>query len=174
MKLFECTSGSKKAGTLIKDHSVFKKEEASRIRQSFWTAFGQYIAPVPSAEGLKTNWINYKTEYKNIQFKMYADGKKASIGIELSHPDPEIQELYFEQFLELKTLLHNTLEEEWEWTLHETDQNGKIITTIKKELMPVNIYKQEDWPELISFFKPRIIALDEFWSDAKYSFESLR
>lgn len=153
---------------------MFKKEEASKIRQAFWTAFGQFIAPHPSAEGLKINWVNYKTGFKNVQFKMHADGKKAAIAIELSHPDIEIQELFFEQFVELKNYLHEILEEEWEWNLHVKDETGKKISIISKELTPANIYKQEEWPELISFFKPRIIALDEFWSDAKYSFESLR
>jgi len=41
-------------------------------------------------------------------------------------------------------------------------------------LPDVNIFKQEDWPKLISFFKPRIIALDEFWSDAQDSFDLFR
>ncbi|RYZ23162.1 MAG: DUF4268 domain-containing protein, partial [Chitinophagaceae bacterium] len=36
------------------------------------------------------------------------------------------------------------------------------------------IFRREDWPELISFFKPRIVALDAFWSEAKYFFEALR
>jgi hypothetical protein len=30
---------------------MYKKGEASQLRQAFWTAFGQYVAPVPSAEG---------------------------------------------------------------------------------------------------------------------------
>jgi hypothetical protein len=153
---------------------MFKKEEAAKIRQAFWTAFGHFIAPHPSAEGIKVNWINYKTGLKYVHFKLNADGKKASVSIELSHPDIEIQELFYEQFLELKMLLHTILNEEWEWNLHIPDEMGKIISNIKKEISPVNIYKQEEWPELISFLKPRIIALDEFWTDAKYSFESLR
>ncbi len=32
----------------------------------------------------------------------------------------------------------------------------------------------EQWHDLIAFFKPRIIALDAFWTDAKYSFDALR
>jgi hypothetical protein len=38
----------------------------------------------------------------------------------------------------------------------------------------VSIFNKEDWPKLISFFKPRIVALDEFWNMVKYSFESLK
>jgi hypothetical protein len=153
---------------------MYTREQASQLRQAFWTTFGQYIAPHLSAEGLKINWSNYKTGFKHVYFKMRADKKNASIAIELAHPDPGIQELYFEQFEELKTLLHETLGEEWDWVLHTTDEEGRTISRIYKELAPTNVFNQDNWPELISFFKPRIIALDEFWNDAKYTFESLK
>ena len=76
------------------------------------------MSPVLSSEGEKTNWINYKTGEKDIYFRMNADNKKASIGIELTHKDEDIQALYFEQFQQLKKLLHNALQEEWNWQLH--------------------------------------------------------
>ncbi|HEU4633358.1 MAG TPA: DUF4268 domain-containing protein [Flavisolibacter sp.] len=153
---------------------MYSRQEASQLRQEFWTSFGQYMAPVFSAEGEKINWINYKTGEKDIFFKMHADNKKASIGIELGHKDPGIQQLYFEQFAELRKILENALEEEWTWQLHTHDTNGKLISRIFTENGGVSIFKKEDWPSLISFFKPRIIALDEFWSSVKYGFEALR
>ncbi len=132
------------------------------------------MAPLPSAEGLKVNWSNYKTGIKHVYFRMYADNTHAWIGIEISHPDVDIQELFFEQFLELKQMLHSYLEEEWEWSLHTRDEYGKTISRIYKELSPVNMFNQDEWPELISFFKPRMLALDAFWTDAKYSFDALK
>jgi hypothetical protein len=153
---------------------MYTKEQASQLRQAFWTAFGQYMAPLPSAEGLKVNWSNYKTGIKHVYFRMYADNKQAWISIEITHPDKDIQELFFEQFAELQHLLHSCLEEEWEWALHTTDEYGKLISRIYKEIHPVNVFDQNDWPQLISFFKPRILALDAFWTDAKYSFEALK
>lgn len=144
------------------------------MRQSFWTRFGQYLSPIRSSDGLKVNWVNYKTGVKFVYFKMEAGNKSASIGIEITHPDTGIQELFFEQFAELKQLLHQELGEEWQWVMHTFDENGKIISRIYKELAGVSVYNPEHWPELISFFKPRIIALDEFWSTAKYSFDALK
>jgi hypothetical protein len=154
--------------------AMYTRQEASRIRQEFWTAFGQYMLPIRSAENNKTAWLNYKTGEKGLYFRMNADNKKASIGIELTHTDPGIQQLYFEQFKELKHLLNSALSEEWTWALHTTDEYGKTISRIYTELSGVNIFKKEDWPRLISFFKPRIMALDDFWSSAKYGFEALR
>lgn len=153
---------------------MYTRQEASRLRQEFWTTFGQYMQPIPSSEGEKIAWLNYKTGEKNIYFRMQADNTKASIAIEITHPDPDLQDLYFEQFKELKTILHNTLDEEWHWVLHTTDEYGKTISRIYTELSGVSVFKKEDWPGLISFFKPRIIALDEFWSLVKYGFEALR
>lgn len=153
---------------------MYTREQASQLRQAFWTTFGQYIAPHPSAEGVKINWLNYRTGLKHVYFWMHADKQAASISIELTHPDSEIQQLFFEQFQELRSLLHGCLEEEWEWRLHTTDEEGRTLSKIYKEISSVNIFDKNDWPALISFLKPRLIALDEFWSDAKYTFEALR
>ncbi|MGN6399536.1 MAG: DUF4268 domain-containing protein [Flavisolibacter sp.] len=153
---------------------MYSKQQAAQLKQEFWTVFGQYMTPVLSAEGEKINWINYKTGEKDIYFKMQADNKMASIAIEITHKDASIQELYFEQFAELKKIMENILEEQWTWQLHITGENGKLISRIFKQMDSVSIFKKEEWPLLISFFKPRIIALDEFWSSAKYGFEILR
>ena len=153
---------------------MYSKDEASQIRQAFWTAFGQYISPQLSADGLKVNWVNYKTGIKHLYFKMEADKRTATIGIVISHPDAGIQELFFEQFKELKSMFNSYLNEDWIWALHNKDEHGKTISRIYLQLDNVSIYNRNDWPQLISFFKPRIIALDEFWSVAQYSFESLK
>jgi hypothetical protein len=153
---------------------MYSKQEASQLRQEFWTTFGQYMSPILSAEGEKVNWVNYKTGEKNISFRMHADNKKASISIVLNHTDKEIQQLYFEQFLQFKNMFDDVVNEEWKWQLHAYDEHGKLTSNIFKEKTGVSIFQKQDWPELISFFKPRIIALDEFWSQVKYSFKMLR
>ncbi len=150
---------------------MYSRDQASQIKQAFWTAFGQYIAPQPSADGLRINWINYKTGIKHLYFKMQADKKSAFIAIEIAHPDFGMQELMFEQFKELKPVLAASIAEDWEWQLHHVDESGKTVSRIIKTLPSVSVFNQNDWPALISFFKPRIIALDDFWSVGQYSFE---
>jgi hypothetical protein len=153
---------------------MYSRQEASRLRQEFWTVFGQYMTPILSAEGEKVNWVNYKTGEKNILFRMNADNKKASVFIELNHKDDGIRQLYFEQFGQFINLLREATGEEWNWQLNTSDDNGRTVARIGTEQEGVSIFKKEDWPKLISFFKPRIIALDAFWSSVKYGFESLR
>jgi hypothetical protein len=153
---------------------VYSKAEASQLRQAFWTAFGQYMAPIRSVDGWPTNWVNYKTGLKGVQFKMHADNRRASIAIELTQPDADVRELFYEQFLALRTLLHEALGEEWTWEAEVENEHGQPLSRIYKELAPANVFNREDWPALISFLKPRIIALDTFWQDSQYAFEELR
>ena len=152
---------------------MYSKQETAQLKKEFWTALGQYLAPLPSAEGNKINWINYKTGEKHIHFRTEADNRSATIGIELSHLDSGIRQLYFEQFLQYKRLLEEVTGEEWTWQLH-TEEGVKAVSKIYTGKQEVSVFKREDWPQLISFFKPRLIALDEFWSRVKYGFEALR
>lgn len=153
---------------------MYKKSDITQTRHEFWTAFGAYMKPIPSAEGLRVNWQNYKTGVKHVFFRMNAERDYASIGIVLNHPDFDIQELHYEQLLLFRKLMHNTLNEEWVWTFGEPDEFGRPISKAEKTLKGVNIMDREDWPALISFLKPRIIALDDFWSNVKYGFEELK
>jgi hypothetical protein len=153
---------------------MYSKAEASQLRQAFWTAFGQYMAPVLSAEGVPTNWVNYKTGLKGVRFVMQADNRRASICIELTQADAGTRELFFEQFEQLRSMLHEELGEEWRWELHAQNEHGQPIARIYQELAPANVFNRDDWPALISFFKPRLVALDAFWSGAQYAFEELR
>lgn len=154
--------------------SMYSKSEVSQLRQAFWTTFGQYMAPVPSAGGGAVSWMNYKTGLKHVYFRLHADARRATIGIELTHPDAEIRELFFEQFVALKKVLHETLGETWHWELYAEYAHGQPLSRIYQALEPVNLFSRDDWPRLISFFKPRLMALDEFWSNAQYAFDELR
>ena len=150
---------------------MYTKQEASKQKQAFWTAFGQYMQPILSAEGLKANWINYKTGVTGIHFKMDVDNIHATIAIVFSHSDANIQAAHYDQLVQLKAMLQQALGEDWQWQPMITDEYGKTISRIGTAIQNVNIYRNEDWPTLISFFKPRIIALDAFWSDARYGFD---
>jgi len=153
---------------------VYSREEVKQLKQLFWTKFGQFMALHMSADDEKVNWINYKTGVKHLYFKMDADKKLAKIAIVWSHPDAGIRALMAEQFLQYKALLHATLGEEWAWDMDAYDEYGKPVCQIYKTLADHSIFKEAEWGELIAFFKPRMIALDEFWSSAKYAFDMFK
>lgn len=151
---------------------MYSREDASRIKHEFWTTLGRYMKPIPSAEGLKINWVNYHTGLKQIYFRMDAASRNATIAISIEHDDAHVRELYFHQFLEQKKFLEDILQEQWIWQLH-SHMNDKTISRIYREIANVSVFNKDHWPDLISFFKPRIIALDQYWHLAKYSFEPL-
>lgn len=128
------------------------------------------MKPVPSASGLPVNWINYKTGIRHIHFKMDADTTNAYIAIEISHPNEKERLRYYCQFVLNKNLLNSTTASDWQWK-ESIETVHKTISTISQQLDNVNILNEADWPAIISFFKPQIIALDGFWNMAKDGFE---
>lgn len=149
---------------------MYSKQQASQVRQEFWTTFGRYMQPVLSSEGQKVNWINYKTGAKHIYFRMQA-GKGAVVSIDLLHPDAEKRLSDFAQLHNLRHLLHDITGEEWNWQADVEGDQGKRISRISLSLENVHVFNKADWPALISFFKPRIIALDSFWNEVKHQFD---
>lgn len=151
---------------------MYSKAELAKLRKEFWTAFGMYMKPVPSAFGhSRTNWQNYKTGVKDIYFRMKAEREFASVGIELAHKDEDLQALFFQQFEQFRKLLEAETQESWDWQLHAVDEFGRTYSYIQIIRPGLNILDKSDWPDIISFLKPRIIALDRFWENIKPGFE---
>lgn len=150
---------------------MYSRQEASKLKQDFWTRFGQYMKPVPSAAGEKVNWSNYKTGVPHIYFRLSAERDGASISIHLAHPDPVQRASQYAQLLALKNVLHEQSGEEWIWTEDFRDENSREISSVHVAVDGLSVLREADWPQLISFLKPRIIALDAFWSDVKPFFE---
>ncbi len=147
---------------------MYTKQEISKQKQAFWTAFGRYMKPVVSADGEDINWINYKTGNKYIHFKMDVDSRQAEIAVVVRHSDNPGQRTYFDRLRQLEGIFEDTVgERDWVW------EPGTAESVIRKTLPGVNLLKNEDWPAIISFLKPRIIGLDEFWSMVRYQFSGL-
>lgn len=130
------------------------------------------MAPVPSCWGTKTNWINYKTGVKDLYLKMDATGKTTRIGIEITHKDQGLRDLFYEQLQEFKLLIEQAMNEEWIWDQNMFNESGKSISRIYIEIHG-NIFVKDEWGEMFSFLKKRLIAFDDFWSDAKDVFKAL-
>ncbi|ACU63040.1 DUF4268 domain-containing protein [Chitinophaga pinensis] len=153
---------------------MYTKQEVSKLKQAFWTSFGKYMKPILSADGDVISWSNYKTGISGISFKMDADNRNASIAIVISPADPALHKEFYNQFLLHKGMLAAALgEDDWQWEADTTDEYGRDISKISKQLDNISVLRSEDWPDIISFFKPRILALDEFWSMARYAFEAV-
>jgi len=152
---------------------MYTKQESARLRQAFWTAFGQYMAPLPSAGEEKVNWLNYKTGIKHLYFKTDVERDRASVAIVMAHPDMTQQQAFYEQLLQSKKMLETQTGEAWLWQAPKEEEVGKNIGRVYQQLNGVNVFNQADWPAIISFLKPRLVALDAWWQEARYGFEGL-
>ncbi|RYG06290.1 MAG: DUF4268 domain-containing protein [Chitinophagaceae bacterium] len=138
-----------------------------KLVEEFWSTFGKYMSLQPGANGAKVNWINYKTGIRYVQFKLFADDKTASLTVELSNPDPGVQQMLFTQIMNDRQMLESFTNEKWIWTPSVVTGGGNIISLFSQELREVNVYVKSDWPAIISFFKPLLTGLDLFWSEQK-------
>ncbi len=153
---------------------MYSKEEASVVRQKFWTIFGKYMHPVTSACGEKINWINYKTGIKGISFKMNVDNNIVIIAIEISCKDHELQIQFFDLFIHLEKKFIELMGINFTFEKNYIDGYGKNLSRIYSSLNKINIYKESDWTSIISFLKKNITAFDTFWFDYKVAFDLLQ
>lgn len=150
---------------------MYTNAEASAIRQKFWTSFGMYMSPVPSATAEKVNWINYKTGIKGISFKMNADKEQASVAVEIFLKDTMLQHQYFDIFNSFAPQFECIAGKDWIFERSFFVEHKPDVSIISVELKSVNIFKQTDWPTIISFLKQYITGLDAFWAEYKPAFE---
>lgn len=102
---------------------------------------------------------------------MNAEKSGCYVSLEITHPDPVTRQLYFEQLQGFKSLLEDA--ESWNWNKEEIKETGQAFCSINKTLNGVNIFRREDWPDIISFLKASVIELDAFWWLAKDLIEIL-
>lgn len=149
---------------------MYSRQQSSQVRKNFWTSFGQYMAPLPGADGLPLNWLNYKTGVKHLYFRMDAGKERSSIAIEMRHPDTGDREQVFGKLERLKTIFHEIAGPGWKWEKSCIDEDGRLVSRVVADLHSVNVINVSDWPTIISFLKPRLVALDKFWHIAKDHF----
>jgi len=150
---------------------MYSKAEASFITQKFWTSFGIYMSPVPSASLEKVNWINYKTGIKGIIFKLNADKTSATVTVEIFLKDTMLQHQYFHTFTNFAEAFTNIAGKDWLFNNDSYLENKGVVNTIMVEIKNVNIFREKDWPTIISFLKHYMIGLDAFWAAYKPAFE---
>ena len=147
---------------------MFSKHEAVGLRKSFWTAFGQYMKPVQSADGEQISWLNYRTGHPYVLIKTEAEDQTASVWMELTHPDSQERQRLLDLLRSLKDFFPEPEDHRWTWQQDVVDEKGRTRSRIIAEISGVHILKKDDWPEMISFLKSGLITLDQFWTTVRY------
>ena len=150
---------------------MYPKQQATVLKKQFWTRFGQYLRPINGAAGEQVNWLNYKTGKRHLYFRMDVNQSESRIAVEFRHPDDYERSRNFQLWRSLENLFRDTVGKHWTWEADTADEDGNRICRISESLHDVSIFRESDWPAIISFLKPRILALDEFWEMVKDGFE---
>lgn len=150
---------------------MYSKEQAAKIRSQFWTTFGKYMQPVPSVFMTPVNWVNYKTGVKQVRFLMEVDRNRAEVFILFNTKDEALLNQFQPLIQEMvQQLNHPNIE----WTIDKSYyRENEVYTRVFAFIDGVNIYNQDSWPSIISFFKTAMILIDQMWLEQKEIFEML-
>jgi len=135
---------------------MFSREESKRIREEFWTDFGQKFP---------RKWLLYNTKIKEVQLKFTFTTEFAQVSLDVSSSDDVIQEYYTEKFHSLVSVLKSDylpkaiLEDDY--LLPE----GKLVMRIFVQLDKVNIHNRNHWPEVFEFLYRNMDLLESFFED---------
>ncbi|HML58886.1 MAG TPA: DUF4268 domain-containing protein [Ferruginibacter sp.] len=141
---------------------MYTKEQASKLRAEFWTTFGRYMQPVPSASGGRVHWVNYKTGVKKIRFALDVENKQATVSVILIETQTPLKEKMFDVLRLMQEEMNSGSSIEW---LTDTAywKNDTCLMRLFAFLPDVNLYNTNHWPQIISFFKAAMIAIDAAW-----------
>ncbi len=153
---------------------MYGKDEAKELKTLFWTSFGKYMRKHKTEYGSKIQWINYKTGVKDIYFRLDADKRTAKVCVDLQHRDEGIRELFYDQFLEVKTVFSDMTGQDWVWLKDYTNEYGHSMSRLFVELEGVNMYNKDHWAGIFTFYENALVGLDEFWNEFKDLFKNLQ
>jgi hypothetical protein len=133
---------------------MFSKEEATQLREEFWTSFGK---------SFPRKWLLYNTKIKGFTFKFQAGKKNASVCLDIEHVDEIANELLFDQMLSLRVLLETELPEIIFDPTYELE-SGKII---KRIYIPFDkkfsIHTKNTWRDCYEFYIENMEKLELFF-----------
>ena len=153
---------------------MYSKEELKSNKLEFWSKLEDQLNRQKNPDGSKVNWMNYNTGIKDLYFRMEADSSAVRLCIDLQFNDAGIREIYFEQFVEFKTILDDKFNPKLQWLPNFDHSNGKTIARIYTEKIGVDINNRKDWDKMHLFLKLNFVKLDAFWDEFDAVFKALK
>ncbi|RYD51354.1 MAG: DUF4268 domain-containing protein [Sphingobacteriales bacterium] len=150
---------------------MFSKTETSAGKQAFWTAFGRYMQPVTGADGLPRKWLNYETGVHGLYIRVLLIGSNAYAGFEISDASGGLGAHQATLLTRTATQLNTHTETDWDWIPVPDRPADSVFLGI--QVSGTSPMVQSNWPELISFFKRALLAMDAYWTETGFAFEML-
>ena len=91
---------------------MLSRQERKNLNKEFYTALGRMMQGSYSETGKKINWTNYKTGIRGVYVRMEVDKRGVAFNIDVDHKDPDISEMMWAQFVELRKVLEAEMDRE--------------------------------------------------------------
>jgi hypothetical protein len=153
---------------------MFSKDEEKAIRSAFWGGLTAKIQKHRSVSGKRINWFKYPTGLNDIYIRVEVDRHGCRICIDLQFKDSDIRELFYEQFLETKTVFENAVKSPIKWEPNFEHSYGTEVSRISIENNHTNLYQQDDWVEMHNFIITHMRRVDEYWDNFGELFKTLK
>lgn len=141
---------------------MFSREEKKQLNTSFFKRFTHHMSSHRSVGGGGGRWEAYKTGVKGLYFRMLTF-PTVGLAIDLQFKDPDIRDLFFDQFEELGKLLENEWNEKPNFQRNFTYDSDVPIHRISIELPDAYFYDKKQWPTILAWYEEKLIGLDSFW-----------
>lgn len=144
---------------------MFTKEQEKELRAAFWEKLVATLKGQRSASGKKINWMKYPTGMKDVFIRAEADAHGCRVCIDFQFKDAGIRSLFYDQFLETKTVFENMVEWPVNWQPEYTHAYGTTVARISVEYPNTHLFRRSDWPQMHQFLKKQFIQIDSYWTE---------
>lgn len=141
---------------------MFGKEEARKLREDFWIAFGK---------SYPRKWILYKTKIKGLSFKFHFNSKSAMVSLDVD-TDFEQRVLLWEKLTALKSILKEEFLPNAIYEDFYALDNKKEISRIYVTLEDVSIHNKNTWQETMQFLYATMEKVEVFFLEYRAILEA--
>lgn len=141
---------------------MYSKEEAKKIRLQFWDQFGKRCEVHPLLANRQKKWMLHRTKIKGVALRFEADRMNAKVILELNHRNEDKRLKAFEILQSYKVILEEGFPDGLIWEFFcEREDSGQEVCRIYTVLPRVNLYRQNQWPDIFNFFAENMIRMEE-------------
>lgn len=146
---------------------MLSKEALKEFNTEFWDKFRRRMRPHHSSSGRRMNWLNYPSDVKSIFIRLDVNKKFAALNFDVQFKDPEVLDLVWEQLLEMKVVMENTMNVKGEWLDDCYLPNGARFCRIQWKKEPCSYYDESQQDDIYAFLEETLLKFDIFYQEFK-------
>ncbi|NLD16772.1 MAG: DUF4268 domain-containing protein [Tissierellia bacterium] len=137
-----------------------KKQTRHTVRLQFWTQLLQVINDksdlFKNVSPSKDNWIGCGSGYSGLPYTFVVTSNYAKIELYINKGQQEENKEIFDAIYENKEKIESSFGDQLDWQRRDDGKGSRIAYWLKD----VNVFNEEDWPEMIDFLTSNMIKLE--------------